>query len=272
MTGAAAGAHTEAVMGTVVSISWWSDPARARPCGDAVASACRHLHAVDRRFSTWIADSPMNRVRRGEMRIGDDPLIAEVLDRCTELRELAAGWFDPWAAPGGVDPTGMVKGWAAETACGHVAGAGASAVLVNAGGDIATHGSPPGGTDGRADLDGTDAGEASGWRVGIRHPWRPDALAGVVVVPPGGAVATSGVYERGPHLWDPATGAPAVAAASATVCGSSLTVADALATALAVGGTEMLAVLEAMPGYQGWLIGTDGSETGTSGFPWASRA
>ncbi|HET9076895.1 MAG TPA: FAD:protein FMN transferase [Acidimicrobiales bacterium] len=253
------GAHAEAVMGTVVSISWWSDADHAGACREAVATACRRLHDTDRRFSTWIPDSPMNRVRRGELKPADDPLIAGVLDRCAELREVSAGWFDPWAGPGGVDPTGMVKGWAAELACGDIAEGGASAALVNAGGDIATHGAPP------ADPGATGP---PGWRVGIRHPWRPDALAGVVFLPPGGTVATSGVYERGPHLWEPGTGAPAPAAASATVCGPSLTVADALATALAVGRDEVLTVLEAGGEYEGWLIGPDGSETGTPGFPW----
>lgn len=255
MTAAEAGTHAEAVMGTVVSISWWSEPAGAGACRDAVAGACRRLHDIDHRFSTWIPDSPMNRVRRGEMGPDEDPLIAEVLGRCAELRELTAGWFDPWAAPGGVDPTGMVKGWAAELACRDIALGGASAAVVNAGGDLATYGAPA----------------EEGWRIGIRHPWHPDGLAGVVSLPPGGAVATSGVYERGPHLWEPGTGAPATAAASATVCGPSLAVADALATGLAVGGEELLAVIEAGRDYEGWLIGTDGSETGTSAFPWVPR-
>ena len=29
-------------------------------------------------------------------------------------RELTGGAFDPWALPGGVDPAGLVKGWAAD--------------------------------------------------------------------------------------------------------------------------------------------------------------
>ena len=27
---------------------------------------------------------------------------------------MSGGWFDPWAMPGGVDPTGLVKGWAVD--------------------------------------------------------------------------------------------------------------------------------------------------------------
>jgi thiamine biosynthesis lipoprotein ApbE len=41
--------------------------------------------------------------------------------------------------------------------------------------------------------------------------------------------------------------------------------ADALATALAVGGDEALAAVGRLPGYAGYLIRPDGTETRTSG-------
>jgi thiamine biosynthesis lipoprotein len=99
--------------------------------------------------------------------------------------------------------------------------------------------------------------------VGIRHPWRPDALAGIIEVE--AAVATSGSYERGAHLIDPATGLASGRAASATVTGPRLAMADALATAVAVGGDEALAVVGGVEGYAAYLIRPDGSETGTGG-------
>ncbi len=64
-------------------------------------------------------------------------------------------------------------------------------------------------------------------------------------------MATSGPYERGAHLIDPATGRPASRAASATVTGPSLALADALATGVAVGGDEALALVAGLPGYAG---------------------
>jgi thiamine biosynthesis lipoprotein len=150
--------------------------------------------------------------------------------------------------PGGFDPTGLVKGWAAERALGKLRGAGAPGALINGGGDVAAFGSPA-------------RGER--WRVGIRHPWRADALA--CVVEAGAAVATSGPYERGPHLIDPRTGRPAARAASATVTGPSLARADALATGVAVGGDGALAVVAGLTGYAGYLIRPDGSEADTGG-------
>ena len=85
-----------------------------------------------------------------------------------------------------------------------------------------------------------------------------------------GAVATSGSYERGAHLVDPLTGRAACRAASATVTGPSLAMADALATALAVGGDAALAAVARLPGYAGYLIRPDGTETWTSGIQFAA--
>ena len=61
------------------------------------------------------------------------------------------------------------------------------------------------------------------------------------------------------------TGVPAARAASATVTGPSLALADALATGVAVGGDEALAAVARLPGYAGYLIRPDGSETDTGG-------
>jgi thiamine biosynthesis lipoprotein len=81
------------------------------------------------------------------------------------------------------------------------------------------------------------------------------------------AAATSGSYERGAHLIDPATGRPVSRVASATVTGPSLAMADALATGVAVGGDEALAAVARLDGYAAYLIRPDGSEADTGGIP-----
>lgn len=254
-------AHAEPVMGTVVSFAVHAhDGPHVRA---ALGAACRLLHRADAVFSLWDPWSPLSRLRRGAARPDDlDPVeageIAAVLGRCLDARSATDGWFDPWAVPGGVDPTGLVKGWAVEAAVAALDAAGLTAV-VNAGGDVAWCGRAPSG----------------GWRVGVRHPWRPRALACVVRGDRSiRAVATSGGYERGAHLVDPTTGRRTVGAlASATVVGPDLAVADALATALAVGGPAVLAALERPRSdgdrYLGYAIGHDGSETWSDGFPFA---
>ncbi|MGC8462863.1 MAG: FAD:protein FMN transferase [Acidimicrobiales bacterium] len=236
--------HDEAVMGTVCSFLVLPGAVPTEQVRAAIADACATLHQADATFSTWVDDSPLSRHRRGELPLEDCPDdVAEVLRLAAVARRATAGWFDPWALPGGVDPTGLVKGWAVERAAGVLADAGVPGGLVNAGGDIATVGCAEGG----------DA-----WRIGIRHPWRPDALACVLAVT--GAVATSGTYERGAHLIDPHTRTPWCAAASATVTGPSLALADAFATALAVGGDEAFDLIEAVGGYACYLVRPDGTE------------
>lgn len=235
-------------MGTVVSIHLRPGALDPIEAAGAIQAACRVLHHADETFSLWNPDSPMSRLRAEGLGTAVPGTATEeislVLHLCEQAKRLSGGYFDPWAMPGGLDPTGIVKGWAAERALEVLREAGAEGALVNAGGDVGGFGTAE---DGRA------------WRVGIAHPWRPGSLAGVVQLD--GAVATSGSYERGSHLIDPRDGMPALAAASATVVGPSLAIADALATALGVGGAPVLDRIAALDGYGAYLIGSDGEET-----------
>jgi thiamine biosynthesis lipoprotein len=245
--------HAEPVMGTVFSFTAVHGDLPLDAVHAALAAACRILHRCDALFSTWDPDSPVSRFRRGEAALGQmPPEFTEVLRECRAAKQASGGWFDPWAMPGGFDPTGLVKGWATEQALEELRSAGLSGALINGGGDVAVFGSPA---------------DEHRWRVGIRHPWRADALA--CVIEADAAVATSGPYERGAHLIDPATGRPASRAASATVTGPSLALADALATGVAVGGDEALTVVAALDGYAAYLIRPDGSEADTGGIAFA---
>jgi FAD:protein FMN transferase len=248
----------ETVMGTVVTIDVYPGPAatdaqRAQIPGQ-IQCACDILHRADEIFSTWRQDSPVSRLRRGEITADAAPAeVADVIAACSAARELSGGWFDPWAMPGGFDPTGYVKGWAAQRALDVLASAeGVSGAMVNAAGDIASSGRLPTGQP---------------FRIGIADPAAPRRLAEIVELT--GAVATSGSYERGPHLVDPHSGLPAARVASASVTGPDLGLADALATGLAVAGPEGLAFVEAVAGFAGLTIGFDGARQSTPGFPFA---
>lgn len=246
--------HVEHVMGTAVSIRVLpSDANGADDVGHLVAEACAVLHRADEVFTTWDMRSPLSELRAGIRALEQcPPEVAEVLDLCSTARARSTGWFDPWAMPGGVDPTGLVKGWAADRALAVLRQPAVDAALVNAGGDVAGFGRPS---------------PNKRWRVGIRHPWRADALACVVHLD--GAVATSATYERGAHLIDPTTGEARARAASATVCGPTLAMADALATGLAVGGDAVLRAIDALPAFEAYLIRPDGSEAATGGMRFA---
>lgn len=244
--------HTEEVMGTVVSFHLDAPQMSESSLRGAVAAATELLHRDDETFSTWKPQSPLSRLRRGEIRPEDAPAeVAEVLELCEAAGTLSRGWFDAFAMPGGVDPTGLVKGWSIERALTVLVDAGVSSAMVNGGGDIACHGEAP---------------QGGPWRIGVRHPWRPEALAAVLEVER--AIATSGEYERGRHLVDP-IGRLGPPPASATVTGPSLTLADALATAVAVGGDAALEVVGAIDDYDAYLIRADGTEAHTEGIRFA---
>jgi len=227
-------------------------PELSKQLGEAVAI----LHRADATFSTWRPDSPVSRLRRGEITSAQAPAeVAEVLERCAAARDLSGGWFDPWAMPGGFDPSGFVKGWAAQNALAAFRGDSIAGVLVNAAGDIASAGGP---------------GDGRPFRIGITDPRSPRRLAEIVDLT--GAIATSGTYERGDHLIDPHSGRPTARAASASVTGPDLGLADALATALAVAGEPGLALIERLDGYEALIIDADGSRQRTTRFPVAPAA
>ncbi|MHB1988869.1 MAG: FAD:protein FMN transferase [Acidimicrobiales bacterium] len=250
--------HSEHVMGTVVSYRLDPGPLSVTEARAAISDSVEVLHRADQVFSTWSSQSPMSRFRAGELDWSElPPEIPEVLGLCTTAKRLSQGLFDPWALDGGVDPTGLVKGWAIDKALDVLVARGIAGAVVNGGGDMAIHGS-----ENRQTL----------WRVGIRHPWRPDALAAVIEMPGGSAVATSGRYERGDHLVDPFGHSTDVGArtvvVSATVTGPVLAMADAFATALAVAGSRARALVGGLgQGYGAYWILADGSEEATAGFP-----
>ncbi|MBV9486106.1 MAG: FAD:protein FMN transferase [Frankiaceae bacterium] len=239
--------HVEPCMGTVFTIDI-RDEGEWRA---AIAEVVTWLHQVDAVFSIYRSDSDISRIRRREIGIADaDPLVSEVLDRCLDMQRATDGFFTA-RRDGAFDPTGLVKGWAVERASRLLLERGSRHHAINGGGDIqAVGGTAPG----------------APWRVGISDPHDKRRVVATV----SGidlAVATSGTAERGSHITNPYTGQPAAGLASVTVVGPALTAADCYATAAFVMGTAAAAWLDAVPGYEAILVGTDGSAVRTRGCP-----
>jgi thiamine biosynthesis lipoprotein len=244
----------EVVMGTVVVLDLYADASvTSSQLAPTLRAALHELHEADRIFSTYDPSSAMSRIRAGTLALHDaPPIVAEVLDLCYDARELSDGWFDPWSLAGGVDPTGYVKGWAAQRALDQLRAAPVTAAMVNAAGDIASCGTP---------------GDDEPFQVGVVDPYHQGELVAIVDVrEPHGALATSATYERGAHLIDPFSHAPEARLASATVSGPDLGLADALATALCVAGEGLLAVFDTLAGYEAFVVGLDHSRQWTKGF------
>ena len=204
------------------------------------------LRFVDSTFSTYKEDSEISRLNRGELALDDaHPDVRWVLARCEELRVETDGYFDARAESSDfVDPSGLVKGWSIERAAGMLHEAGLRNYAINAGGDVRLSGG---------------ALPDESWRVGIQHPLIRHSIAAVVELREG-AVATSGTYERGEHVFDPHTRRPPEGVLSVTIAGPDLAVADAYATAaFAMGAERGPAWTARLRGYEAMTILADES-------------
>ena len=238
------------VMGMPISLAM-----RGRHASDAAGRAAwagvmEHLRAVDRVFSTYRPDSVVSRLGRGELAPADcPPEVAEVL-ALGETAERSSGGAFSVRLPGPdgavvLDPSGVVKGWAAERAAEPLRVLPGTDFCLSAGGDIVCR---------TLDPDGPP------WRIGIEDPRDPRRL--VAVVPIGtGAVATSGSAHRGQHVVDARTGRPPVGVASVTVVADSLTAADIDATAAYAQGVDAASWLATRPGRSGLVVWADGTTT-----------
>lgn len=239
--------HAEPVMGTVVSLDLRGSGDHAAAIGDAVA----WFHEVDRRFSPYRPDSEVCRAGRGELAERDrSPELVEVLEACDAVALSSGGAFSAWR-DGGLDPSAYVKGWSAQRAAALLRAHGCADWSINAGGDVLLAGRPAPGTT---------------WVVGVQHPFDREAIA-TTVHGTDLAVATSGTYERGEHIVDPATGHTVHVAVSVTVIGPDLGLADAYSTAAFALGEAGPAWVAGLPGYDSYTIWADGRVTATAGFP-----
>jgi len=235
--------RVEHLMGTVVSVDV-RQPAPAGVVAAAFDGFFATLRDIEARFSPFLADSEISRIADGRL---DERAASRdvrfVLAACDHLTETSDGAFDArrHRVDGRLDPSGFVKGWAIDEASRHLDDAGLRCYAINAGGDVVVRGTPQ---------------PDRGWLVGIRHPSIRDRLAARLEVRDG-AIATSGLYERGAHIRDPRSGATPDELVSLTVVGPELTWADAYATAAFTIGLGGPAWVERHPGYGAVAVTAD---------------
>ena len=234
------------VWGTIVDVDVASSSVSADLLNAAMQTVKDFCHGVDQDFSTYIDSSWVTRLRRGEVDIADCPAsVQEVWDLCLQAKYLSDDAFDPWAVEGGFDPSGLVKGWAADICADLLVAAGAQHVQVNAAGDLALRGG----------FFDTADGVVKPWKIGVVNPDNKQEVLQVFEITDG-AIATSGTYERGAHITDPYTGMIAIGAKSATIVGAAGWLCDALATAVMVAGPDGAKWFgqPELADYQVWVI------------------
>jgi thiamine biosynthesis lipoprotein len=180
------------------------------------------FRAIDSKFSPYKNTSELSKYQHSE--ISDTELSFEfkkVMDACKKFEQETDGFFTAFFLHK-YDPTGYVKGYAIAEAGRVIEQKGYSTFCVGAGGDILA----------RSDSDKV-------WHIGIQDPKEKQKLAKVIEAK-NLAVATSGNYERGKHIFNPKTGKPADKFLSVTVTGPDIVTADVLATAIFASGQPEL--------------------------------
>ena len=230
--------HVEHIWGTVITIDVRMHRATQEQrlkVKSAIHDVVQWLQQVDEVFSTYKEHSIVSQIRRNENPYLD-LAVNDVIKRCEKIRDLTDGAFDPWAVTGGFDPSGLVKGWAADRAAGILLDAGFPDFMINAGGDVVVRGEAEAGSD---------------WVIGIQHPTEPGQVCDHVTVR-NLSVATSGLYERGEHIVT--SDDSELACTSATVIGPDAATADALATALLIKGHQGMHWFAGLPQWSGHFV------------------
>lgn len=238
---------TRLIMGMPVTVEIVDDWATAQ----SLQRAFNYFEYVDAKFSTYKDDSEISRINRGELALNDASQdMRHIFALAEQTRQQTDGYFDI-QHNGTIDPSGIVKGWAIQQVADQLGQAGFCNYFVDAGGDIQVAGKNKEGND---------------WRVGIRNPFQPQQIVKSLTITNCG-VATSGAYLRGNHIYNPMDAQDSLAEIlSLTVIGSSIYEADRFATAAFAMGRDGILFIEALDGFEGYMIDKNGQATLTSGF------
>jgi FAD:protein FMN transferase len=232
-------------MGTVFSFIVGASVTEA-----AVRAVEAELDRIDWLFSTYRPESQIARLNGGRIRLGDcSPDVREVLKMCSDAGRRTSGWFTAGYGTG-IDPTGIVKGWAIGRASELLVAAGSTCHAINGGGDV---------------LVVADPAVDEPWRVGVSTGARQGGLV-AVVTGHNFCVATSGNSERRGAIRNPFTGSPSLAWSVFSVAGRDIAEADAFATAAVAMGRPAVVWLGRLPGYEAIAVDAEGEVFMTAGF------
>lgn len=210
-----------------------------------------YFEYVDNKFSTYKETSEISAINRGELALENASAdMQTVFVLAEQTKRETNGYFDI-RRNGTIDPSGLVKGWAIQSAAEIFRAKNLRNYYVDAGGDAQIAGK-------------NNRGE--NWRIGIRNPFNMDEIVKVLALSDCG-VATSGTYVRGQHIYNPKTGAASIPEfVSLTVIGPNVYDADRFATAAFAMGREGIAFIERLNGFEGYMIDQDRVATFTRGF------
>lgn len=205
-----------------------------------------YFQHIDEKFSTYKETSEVSKINRKEIKPSNySEEMKAVLDLSEKTRVETNGYFNI-KNKNGIDPSGLVKGWAIFKATEILKKKGLKKYYVEAGGDIQVSGKV--------------------WKVGIRNPFNRKENVKIIKVENEG-VATSGTYIRGQHVYNPFDPDKEITEiVSITVIGPNIYEADRMATAALAMGRKGIEFIEGLNNFEGYMIDHEGIATYTNNF------
>jgi thiamine biosynthesis lipoprotein len=239
--------RTELIMGMPITV----EIVGARSAEKLIIEVFDYFKVIDERYSTFKPTSEISRINGGVSRNKSSDEMRKILELCEKTKRETNGYFDIERNDGTLDPSGLVKGWSIQNATVMLLQAGEYDFFIDAGGDIQAHGKNP---DGET------------WKIGIRNPFNRNENVKIITVHNKG-VATSGTAIRGQHIYNPKNyGGTIEDIASITVIGPNIYEADRFATAAFAMGADGINFIEALAGFEAYMIHSNKIATMTSGF------
>lgn len=204
---------------------------------------------IDKKFSTYKKSSEITKINKGFLDLKYASLDMKKVFKLSAKTKIQTDGFFNIRRNGKFDPSGLVKGWAIFNACKILRKSGFKNFYIEAGGDVQVFGKNK---------------KGNYWSVGIKNPFHQKQIIKVLTIKNKG-VATSGTYIRGSHIYNP-KGEPDNKIVSLTVIGPNIYEADRFATAAFAMGSRGIKFIEALNGFEGYIIDTQGMATMTSNF------
>ena len=295
--------HSQPMMGTIVNLVVCGEDEAV--CRRGIDQCIDRMEALSQMMSTYIPDSPLSELNRTGI-LNDAPgELTELFKFAIELSELTGGAFDPTVMPlvglfkevkktgtlpdeqkvkeilqlvdyrhivvendatvrysrPGVTATldAVAKGYIVDQGIAVLINLELTNAFIEAGGDLMVIGHRH---DGKP------------WKIGIRNPRSDDLKKMTTIEMSDRAIATSGDYmqyftddRKIHHIIDPRTGFSPVRTASSSILAPTVARADGLATAtMVLDPEESIALLEALPDCEGYLIDKELNRFQTQGF------
>lgn len=205
---------------------------------------------IDKKFSTFKKNSEISKINQGKVKPEESSFEMKEVLKLSELTKRQTNNYFDIKKDNYIDPSGLVKGWAINNASNLLTKDGYKNFYIDAGGDIQAIGKNS---------------KDKAWSVGIRNPFDTSQIIKVLHLSDR-AVATSGTYERGDHIYNPKQKDCESNIISLTVIGQNIYDADRFATAAFAMGEAGITFIENLKNFEGYMVNKKRVATQTSGF------